>query len=222
MPISRHRRGRGSRSADSLSLTRPRRTKTNKIYLVAAVVIAVLVIGSFGLTTIPFGGGGGVRTGSSSEFVEGVGVRQELMPTGPTGLNNHVDEGQSVDYSTVPATSGDHWERWADCGFYAEGLPDERIVHNLEHGNIVVSYNLPNPEEVDQLKNIVSDVGLANVWGVTRFYPDIPAGTVALATWGVLDVMQVVDGDRIKTFFDTYAGRLGPEEVTCIGAGRIP
>ena len=65
MPVSRQRRrrgraaSRGSGSADSLSLTRPRRKKTNKLYLIAAVTIAVLVIGSFGLTSIPFGSGGG-------------------------------------------------------------------------------------------------------------------------------------------------------------------
>ena len=53
---------------------------------------------------------------------------------------NHVPEWQSVAYSTTPPTSGPHWDRWADRGFYPDGLPDELIAHNLEHGNIVVSY----------------------------------------------------------------------------------
>jgi len=46
-------------------------------------------------------GGGGNRIGSSSEYVEGLGLRQQLMPTA-----NHVGEDQSVAYNTVSPTSG--------------------------------------------------------------------------------------------------------------------
>ena len=56
-----------------------------------------------------------------------------------------MTDSESVFYITLPPTSGDHWERWADCGFYDSGLPDELIVHNLEHGNIVVSYSPDTP-----------------------------------------------------------------------------
>ncbi len=154
-------------------------------------------------------------TGSSSgEYVEGVGVEQELMPTGPRGLNTHV-EPRTVDFNTSPPTSGDHWNGPALCGFYEEGLPDEQIVHNLEHSHIVVSYNLPSVEEVDQLRDALDGVGLSEIWGVTRSYDKIPSGTVSLAAWGVLDTMQGTDGQRIKTFFDTYAGNMGPESFIC-------
>jgi hypothetical protein len=95
-------------------------------------------------------------------------------------------------------------------------LPDEQIVHNLEHSNIVVSYNLSTEEEVDQLLDALSGIGLSDVWGVTRSYDQIPVGTVALAAWGVLDTMEGVDDQRIKTFFETYAGsNIGPENFIC-------
>ncbi len=220
MPQSRHRRRRGrtlpkvARSAGSLAAARPRKQKANKIYLIAVVVIAVLVIGSFGVTAIPFGGGGGASTGDNRQYAGGAGVQQELMPTGPDGLNRHVPENQSVVYSTVPPTSGDHWTTPARCGFYPGGLPDEQIVHNLEHSNIVVSYNLPEQAQVDELRDLVGGIGLANLWGITRFYDKIPEGQVALATWGVLDTMEGVDPGRIREFFE-YAGNLGPEQGPC-------
>jgi hypothetical protein len=88
-------------------------------------------------------------------------------------------------------------------------------VHNLEHGNIVISYNLSGDAEVDQLKNALDGIGKSEVWGVTRLYNEIPSGTVALAAWGVLDTMQGVDGERITTFFETYSGVLGPERIVC-------
>lgn len=219
MPVSRHRRGRGraasrgSRSADSLSLTRPRRKKTNKLYLIAAITIAVLVIGSFGLSTIPFGGGGaGDRTGSSQEHVDGIGEPLAIVS------DNHVDTGETVNYSAFPPASGDHWPpgQQASCGFHEDGIRDERAVHNLEHSNIVVSYNLATEEEVNQLRQAMDDIGLANVWGVTRSYDKIPEGQVALTAWGILDTMEGIDPDRIDRFFEAYAGTIGPENVPCL------
>ncbi len=102
--------------------------------------------------------------------------RMVVMPTA-----NHVPDGRSVAYNTTPPTSGDHWTGWADGGFHEEGLPDELIVHNLEHGKLVVSYNLAADEDVERLRSVMDSLGLAAVWGVTRPYDKIPEGTVALA-----------------------------------------
>ncbi|MCH8107009.1 MAG: DUF3105 domain-containing protein [Chloroflexi bacterium] len=216
MPLSRHRRrrgraaSRGSRANDNLSLARPRRKKINKIYLIATITIAVLVIGSFGLTAIPFRGGGG--QGSSQDYVEGIGVQQDFLG------DTHVISGEMVEYASFPPTSGNHWPPGdqASCGFYEDGVRDERAVHNLEHGNIVVSYNFTSPELVDQLRQVMDGIGVSNIWGITRSYDKIPEGTLALAAWGVLDTMEGIDPNRIQIFFDIYAGNLGPETVPCL------
>ena len=210
MPESKHRRRRGrpvsrGQRVAAVPITRPRRQKANKLYVGASVIIAVLVIGGFAVGGINFQRPSPAGS-SSGEYVEGVGVQQELMPTA-----RHV-EPRTVDYNTSPPTSGDHWTGPARCGFYEEGLPDEQIVHNLEHGHIVVSYNLPRVEEVDQLKDAFNSVGMSAMWGVARSYDKIPSGTVALAAWGVFDTMQGVDKDRIETFFETYSDALGPEK----------
>jgi len=222
LPESKHRRRRGravprgSRSAAAMVVARPRRKKGSKWLLLASATTAVLVIAGFAVGSINLGNRP-AQTGSSQQYVEGVGVRQALMPVGPRGLNAHVPESESVTYSAFPPTSGDHWPPGAQarCGFYTEGLADESIVHNLEHGNIVVSYNLATNEEVDQLRDVMDGIGISQVWGVTRFYEKIPVGTVAVAAWGVLDTMESIDRDRTKTFFETYAGSLGPEQIPC-------
>ena len=219
MPISRHRRRRGrslprsARSAGTLATARPRRKRINKLYLVASAVIAVLVIAGFAVGGIGGGRGGNiaVRTGSGDEFVPGVGQQQTILAA------THLAEGTTINYDSFPPTSGNHWppRAVAPCGFYEDGLRDERAVHNLEHGNIVVSYNFSDPAQVERLRNVVDNIGLANIWGVTRFYDKIDPGQVAVATWGVLDIMEGIDPERIRTFFETYAGNLGPEQVTC-------
>ena len=142
-----------------------------------------------------------------------------LMPT-----KDHVPEGQTVIYSTTPPTSGDHWARWAECGFYEDGLPDELITHNLEHGNIVVSYNFASQQEINKLRETMDSIKLADEWGVTRFYNEIPEGQIAVAAWGRLYTAQNIDRDQIAMFFADYAGKRGPERIACLdGLGhRLP
>ena len=114
-------------------------------------------------------------------------------------------------YNTIPPTSGRHWDAWSDCGFYNYPLPDELLVHNLEHGNIVISYNLADHVEVAELRAAVSAVPLAAEFAIVRRYPRLPPGMVALAAWGALDRMLGVDAGRIAGFFEQYPGTAGPE-----------
>ena len=114
-------------------------------------------------------------------------------------------------YNTIPPTSGRHWDAWAACGFYSYPLPDELLVHNLEHGNIIVSYNLTDDAEVDALRRAIASIPLATEFAIVRRYPALPEGMVALATWGVLDRMMGVDARRITRFFEDYPGDTGPE-----------
>ncbi|MSQ06170.1 MAG: DUF3105 domain-containing protein [Dehalococcoidia bacterium] len=182
------------------------------VIIAASIVVAVLVAVLAVTLLSEIGSKGGFEpgiltsppAGNSTTYKPGVGVQY------PIDDASHVPEGRTVIYSTIPPTSGQHWPRWADCGFYPEGLPDERIVHNLEHSNIVVSYNL-TPAEASQLRQTVDDVDLSRAWGVTRYYDKPEPGSVSLAAWGVLDTMRGVDRSRIKRFFEAYAGRLGPE-----------
>ena len=217
MPESKHRRNRGEAlsrragSASARSSTRSGKKRPNKLYVVASAVIAVLVIAGFALGGLAGGGTSGSSSGSSSQFVEGIGERQ------PIESSNHQNVGTDIVYNSFPPTSGDHYppEALQRCGFYEDGMRDEVAVHHLEHGNIVVNYNLPDSGQVDQLRNVMGDIDIAKIWGIARSYDKIPEGQVALAAWGVLDRMDGVDEGRITQFFEVYAGSLGPESITC-------
>ena len=141
--------------------------------------------------------------------MEGVGT--------PVGIisSSHISVGDSASYSTTPPTSGNHWPpgEQAKCGIYDRELPDEQIVHNLEHGNVVISYNLPEPEDAARLKELAEDLPGQGIWGVVRPYSKIEAGTVAMTAWGVIDEVQGVDEDRIRSFFAAYAGYRGAPEL---------
>ncbi len=139
-------------------------------------------------------------------------IRVEAMPSRdhfPSQLK--ISDLVPGGYSTVPPTSGRHWGAWSDCGFYNHPLPDELLVHNLEHGNIIVSYNLANDAEVAALRAAVEAIPLAQEFAIVRRYLAIPEGMVALTTWGVLDRMDGVDPARIARFFTDFPGNTGPE-----------
>ena len=215
MPESRHRRNRRPRNLEIPRTTQ--RGGTNKLILVGSIIIAVLVIGSFAAVPIfqSIGGPQAVDLGTAAAYVEGVGQNQEVMAT-----KNHVQDGTLVAYNSIPATSGDHYFSPQPCGFYQGEVPDERVVHNLEHGNIVISYNLPDATDVDALENVYNDLGgWKDHYTVVRSYSKIAPGQVALSAWGVLDIMDGVDQNRIERFYQHYVGRLGPEgAISCRGA----
>ena len=157
--------------------------------------------------------GSSAGTGATG-YVDGVGVPQELMPSVA-----HRD-GVELVYNTTPPTSGEMWSTIAQCGFYEEGVPDEVIVHNLEHGNVVISYNLTDPAEVDRLREVHNGLGGNANWLVTRFYPEIDEeGEVTLAAWGILDRFTGIDEERTEKFFNAYRGNRFSEETEGIGRG---
>lgn len=221
MPESRHRRNRRPRNLEIPRTTR--RGGSNKLLLVASVVIAVLVIAGFFVPTIldSLRGTERIDYGSAEAYVEGVGEKQDVMRT-----KSHVDlDGDSdndyVAYNSVPPTSGDHWSVPQRCGFFTDAVPDEQIVHNLEHSNIVISYNLPNEADVAALEEVYNNLeeGWRNHFTIARPYDQLAEGQVGLSAWGVLDVMDGVDQERIERFYEHYVGRLGPEgAISCRGA----
>lgn len=53
----------------------------------------------------------------------------------------HLPDGTKVAYNSNPPTSGDHFAEWTKTGVYSSPISDGHLVHSLEHGYIVVSYN---------------------------------------------------------------------------------
>ena len=84
-------------------------------------------------------------------------------------------------------------------------------MHNLEHGNIIVSYNFTDAARTEALRAALSAIPLAEEFAIARRYDAIPEGMVAITAWGVLDRMMGVDAERIAAFFRDYPGNTGPE-----------
>lgn len=65
---------------------------------------------------------------------------------------NHTTDISGVTYNSDPPTSGPHFPVWAKRGLYDRVISDGHLVHSLEHGYVVASYNC------DELKSQMSNV----------------------------------------------------------------
>ncbi|MBI3953805.1 MAG: DUF3105 domain-containing protein [Chloroflexi bacterium] len=121
----------------------------------------------------------------------------------------HLDEGaRYTRYNSDPPTSGPHWPQPADWGAYERPLPPERLIHNLEHGGIVVYYSCRDcPDLVVQLKDALK----GSRHSVLVPYYDMKH-RIALTAWGYIDELDTFDRDRVLAFIRAYIDR-GPERV---------
>lgn len=152
---------------------------------------------------------------------------------GPHGNNAtapHVN--RDVDYvedgNTNPPTGGPHWgssacgssasESPAFCGPAQWGIysdPDdawepETLVHNMEHGGVVVWYNTTDEAIIDELQDMVADIEDLLVLSP---YPDMEEEHIAVTSWTRIDKFPVseFDRDRVENFINENMRRFNPE-----------
>lgn len=68
---------------------------------------------------------------------EKLSVGQKIADLG----REHVPLGTQVEYNSNPPTSGPHYEEWVKGGILENVRDDRNLVHSLEHGYIIMSYN---------------------------------------------------------------------------------
>ena len=126
---------------------------------------------------------------------------------------DHVSIGTEVkNYNSNPPTSGPHWPETTSRGIHDEEVADEYLVHNLEHGEIWLSYRPGIPAEIKkELENITKDFSKVVLTPRSKNDADI-----ALAAWGRLDKFnlegQVLDKARVENFIRRWRNK-GPELV---------
>ena len=139
------------------------------------------------------------------------------VPQGPGTVysdmgRTHISQAERAStnaYNSVPPTSGDHWPVWAQCGVHDTPIENERQVHNLEHGFVVIQYKTDDKAVIDQLKKIVEKLpGWPNFY-VLAPYPTMEP-TIALTAWRVMQPLTTPDEKAIQDFAKAYRTQ-GPE-----------
>jgi hypothetical protein len=142
-------------------------------------------------------------------------VRPKPGRSVPQMLASHIQPGTSHEpYNSDPPTSGPHFPQPAQAGFYDEALPDEQLVHNLEHGYVVIWYNCTGLDEsacaglksqikdlMDRAKPIVPATGAKKLIAVPR--PGMES-LLALTSWSRLDKLASFDEKEIVEFINDF------------------
>jgi hypothetical protein len=135
-------------------------------------------------------------------------VEVGMVETYPEQSRNHIEVGESHEpYSTDPPTSGPHYAQPAYAGFYDQVIEDETLVHNLEHGHVIIWYDCSQLSEADcdTLKTQISDLidrhNLYKLVGVPR---DGMPTVLALTSWEHLMRLNEFDETAIEDYIQNY------------------
>lgn len=120
----------------------------------------------------------------------------------------HVEVGESHDpYNSDPPSSGPHYEEWVDAGLYDEVVEDEYLVHNLEHGYVIIWYDcsILSDQECHNLKQDIQEIidlyDGYKVIGMPRAGMETP---IAMTSWGHLARLTVFDDAFVIDYIDQY------------------
>ncbi len=154
-------------------------------------------------------------------------------PYGTHGENataGHVlrDIDYVADGNTSPPAGGPHWgqgscpddpadaQRFcgpAPWGIYRQPWEPEVLVHNIEHGGVVIWYNTTDQAVIDEIEALA----LARLRDgdilVMAPYDDMEDEQIALTSWARIDSFPVADYEikRIEDYIDAHVRRFNPE-----------
>jgi Protein of unknown function (DUF3105) len=181
------------------------------VLLIGVVLIVLVVI--FGGSPPQFAGSEQQNDGGT-HVSPGIDCRDPAMQTAQTNCGTDP-------YSSIPATSGPHWDpsALANWGAYSTPQPETQLIHSLEHGGIVIWYD-PDALEEAEIAELTSFVEgqvatgsggrfkfISSPWGGTE---DL-GGAVAVTAWRHLLTLETFDMEAIRAFSDLNYQRHAPE-----------
>ena len=142
---------------------------------------------------------------------------EEIAVTGKPKLSAVITErndggghpGFLAPYAARFPTSGQHNSRWIDPGFHQTPQNAGKLVHALEHGNIVIYYDAPGAETLALLKQWSSM--FKGQWSGVVVTPAPGFGEeVILTAWRKKLRLKPFVESTAAAFIDSFRGR-GPE-----------
>jgi hypothetical protein len=162
------------------------------------------------------GGGGGDKSGQASPttVVRGLEVPADEGIEGVMAIrvtsNAHTLD--TVDYDIHPPAGGPHNPTPAPCGFYDQAIPDEYVVHTLEHGAVWFAYSPTLPAaDIDKLHTIVDQ----NDDLIATPYSGLADGVAVVVTaWARQLTLTSVADPRLQAFYEKYRNSKNAPEAS--------
>jgi hypothetical protein len=151
-------------------------------------------------------GGGSAEGEPAPEGIEGV-LAFDI------GDRTHTEG--NVDYETTPPVAGNHHPVWANCHFYDEEVPEENVVHSLEHGAVWIAYAEDLAEDEVQA---LAQLAESSDHIIVTPYPGLDSPLV-LSAWNRQLEVDSGSDPRVLEFLEAYLdGPTAPEvDGSCTG-----
>ncbi len=161
----------------------------------------------------------GVVVGIVAILIAGSGPSANVGQAEPDDGRAHVAAGTIPNprpYTSTPGTSGPHWDTPANWGVYTRAQPDSHLIHNLEHGGIVIWYQ-PRKVNAQQIQELTTFVNtqltserykfILTPWGGKDF-----GHPIAVTAWRWLLYLDSANLDAIRDFTSAHYGN-SPEPL---------
>lgn len=192
--------------------------------LVSVVLVVLLFAGSIALFNwsqsddfqdVVDDGVGIIADASLDEITE-ADAQCTVIEEYPNQGQEHINDGETAQYNSNPPTSGPHYGVPAEPGFYEpdSGIEPERLVHNLEHGQIVIWYR-PGAEDLgfleQQVEELVAQEPQATVGAP---YPGMNEGyNIVITSWTKARACVNASQEVVDDFRRQFQGK-APEPLT--------
>ena len=135
----------------------------------------------------------------------------------------------AADGNSNPPAGGPHWGSRAcgddpvaapplcgpaPWGIYRAPWPPETLLHNMEHGGVIVWYNTQNRDIVNELEDAIEERVRGGDLLVMTPYPGMEREQIAITAWSRIDAFPTADYSlaRVEAFIDAHMRRFNPEE----------
>jgi Protein of unknown function (DUF3105) len=197
-------KGKLARGAAARRLEEKRRRQRTLLWTgVAALVLVAL------LAVIWFEGRGD-QPPASNQSVSAAALEAGRTAAGSKGVQtfpeagrNHIGPGEQPDnWNSTPPTSGDHLASPLPPGVYNADQDMRAMVHNLEHGYVVIVYKGIADDQVAQLRQFVEARDGSKL--VLSPWSGLEDNGVALVAWRNLELLQRVNMDVVQAFVNDF------------------
>jgi hypothetical protein len=234
VPNAKKQAARRERVAAARAAQQRAERRRNLLTIGASAAAAVIVIGGVAGYLATRGGGssevvppavsGGAAVSQGPAHVvgntSGISGVTEYVTTGwPQASSNgqaadalsHDHVAGPVTYSVSPPVGGNHNAEWMNCGIYDQPVPNERAVHNLEHGAVWITYQPSlSQQEVSALRAFVekqtmvsSGEGAASRYMDLSPYPGL-SSPIVVSSWGFQLKVTSPSDPRLQQFVNKF------------------
>jgi Protein of unknown function (DUF3105) len=197
-------KGKLARGAAARRLEEKRRRQRTLVWSAVAVVALVALVGLIvweGRSDTPKAANRPVSADALAAGRKAAG--SSGVKTFPVAGRNHISGNQQPsNWNSNPPTSGDHLGTPLPPGVYDNEQDMRALVHNLEHGYVVILYKGISEDEREDLTKFVKARDGAKL--VLAPYSALDANGVALVAWQNLELLQRVNMDVVQAFVNDY------------------